>query len=91
MKDLPGPTIEPDPDGGYKPAPRVFLWAGLALVLIWAGFLYSFAPDWKSVGLGLFTGIVIASWGAAVDDGKTAGLFKPRKRVHPWPPRHWRR
>lgn len=84
-----GPVIEPDPDGKYRPMPRVFLWAGVLCVALWTGFLLTGTPDWVSVAAGAFTGVLIACWGMAMDDGTTVEHFKPRKRVHQWPPKGW--
>lgn len=89
MNEPQGPIIEPDPDGGYRKEPRVFLWAGIAIAFVWATYLMNNTPDWWGIIVGIGTGLLIASWGSAVDDGKTVDYFKPRKRVHPWPPKDW--
>lgn len=81
--------IEPDPDGKYRPMPRVFLWAWLICGALWGGFLFTHTPDWLSVAAGAFTGLLVASWGMAMDDGTTVEHFKPKKRVHQWPPKGW--
>lgn len=84
-----GPVIEPDPDGKYRPMPRVGLWAGIALAFVWTGYLWNNEPDWWAIIVGAATGLLIASWGIASDDGTTVELFKPKKRVHQWPPKGW--
>ena len=91
MKDLPGPTIEPDPDGGYKPAPRVFLWAGIGLAFVWVMFLINHTPDWYSFSVGALSAGMFVAWVTEITGNKVPDFMKPSRRVHPWPPRHWRR
>lgn len=89
MKDLPGPTIEPDPDGGYKPAPRVWVAAWIILVLLWAGYLYSFTVDWKSVMIGAATAMIASLWAVDITGNKTPDALRRPRRPDPpeWPPR----
>jgi hypothetical protein len=81
--------IEPDPDGGYKPAPKVWVAAWIILILMWAGFLFSFAVDWKAVILGFGTGLIFTGWAVDITGNKTPEFMKsPRKTGQPeWPPR----
>lgn len=75
------PIIDHDPDP-HKPADGMWwLWPlALAVVVLgWGLYLYSRAPDWYSLGLGAFTGMMFAFW-ACERHGPGPYLRRPGKK-----------
>lgn len=58
-----------EPDIDRRPGP--WKWVALALLAGWAGYLYSFPIDWRSIALGVMTGAGIVAWAIDITGNKT--------------------
>lgn len=64
------PTIDHDPEERRPEGPWPWLRFWLLVALLWGWFFYFQIPNWVSVGIGFFTGMMFATWAMEVSGNR---------------------
>lgn len=50
----------------------------VVIALLWAGYLYSFVPDWTAIALGVGTGGVLVAWAIEITGNKVPASWRTK-------------
>lgn len=56
--------------------PGPWRWVMAILIVGWAGYLYSFPVDWRSIALGVLTGAAIVAWAVDITGNKIPASWR---------------